>query len=356
MTPLAPANILTTTKTDYCGNVIYENGALSRILTEEGYITLSESTPTYHYYLRDHEGNNRVVLNQSGTVEQVNHYYPFGGLMGESTAGGVQPYKYNGKELDRMHGLDLLDYGARYYDAALGRWFVVDPLAEKNYLSSPYVYATNNPIRYIDPLGLDTFNINVRYKTVDRITIEGSEKHTYIVKDGDEILSTTTLNINDKGLVKFPSDGLGFGRYGKEDSEGDHYLKADAAASLFGLSSDIEKHWNAHIEYGDMSNEQGGAPGGDHKMHGGINGYSGVCVDYRYLDENFNSYQGTTSSSRFNAMNNAIFLNTSEKWGFTKNYISNKNVWLFHGLQILVNGKRILGHDDHGHLTYIKNR
>ncbi len=155
MTPLSPAQILQTFKTDYCGNVIYENGAVSRILTEEGYITFNGTTPVYHYYLKDHQGNNRVVLNQDGTVEQVNHYYPFGGLMGESTAGGVQPYKYNGKELDRMHGLDLFDYGARHYDAAIGRWWTMDPLAGKYYGISPYAYVANSPVKYIDLLGKD---------------------------------------------------------------------------------------------------------------------------------------------------------------------------------------------------------
>lgn len=59
-------------------------------------------------------GNARVVANQNGEVEQVNHYYPYGGLMGESTSSDHQPYKYNGKELDRHHGLDWFDYGARW--------------------------------------------------------------------------------------------------------------------------------------------------------------------------------------------------------------------------------------------------
>ena len=81
-----------TLKTDYCGNMIYENGHLSRILTDVGYITFDGTTPMYHYYLKDHLGNNRVVMNERGAVEQVNHYYAFGGLMGESTGGGVQPY------------------------------------------------------------------------------------------------------------------------------------------------------------------------------------------------------------------------------------------------------------------------
>ncbi len=80
-----------------------------------------------HYYLKDHEGNVRVVADQSGTVEQVNHYYAFGGLLGDSSGGDVQKYKYNGKELDRSNGLDLYDYGARWHDAALGRWLSMDP-------------------------------------------------------------------------------------------------------------------------------------------------------------------------------------------------------------------------------------
>jgi len=84
----------TTTTTDYCGNVIYENGTQKLLLTEEGYINLT-GTQQYHYYLKDHQGNNRVVINQSGTVEETNHYYPFGGVFG--TAGNTQPYKYNGK-------------------------------------------------------------------------------------------------------------------------------------------------------------------------------------------------------------------------------------------------------------------
>ena len=138
----------TTTTTDYCGNVIYENGTAKRLLTDEGYVDLTTTTPTYYYYLKDHQGNNRVVVNSSGSVVETNHYYPFGGLFSTST--NVQPYKYNGKELDTKKGLNLYDYGARHYDAALGRWHVVDPLAEKYGALSPYGYCANNPVRLID--------------------------------------------------------------------------------------------------------------------------------------------------------------------------------------------------------------
>ena len=136
--------------TDYCGNVVYENGVPQILLTEVGYVSLTDGQ--YHYYLKDHQGNNRVVVDEEGTVEEVNHYYPFGGVF--SSTGDAQPYKYNGKELDRKGGLDWYDYGARYYDAALGRWHVVDPMAEEYYSISPYEYCNNSPIIYIDPTGM----------------------------------------------------------------------------------------------------------------------------------------------------------------------------------------------------------
>ena len=142
----------TTTTTDYCGNVVYENGVQKLLLTEEGYINLT-GTRQYHYYLKDHQGNNRVVINQSGTVEETNHYYPFGGVFANSN--NVQPYKYNGKEYDAKKGLNWYDYGARHYDAALGRFMTVDPLAEKYYPLSPYAYCGNNPILFIDKSGMD---------------------------------------------------------------------------------------------------------------------------------------------------------------------------------------------------------
>ena len=99
---------------------------------------------TYYYYLKDHQGNNRVVINNSGAVQETNHYYPFGGLFSTST--NVQPYKYNGKELDTKKGLNLYDYGARHYDAALGRWHVVAPFSEKFGMWSPYSYCKDNSI------------------------------------------------------------------------------------------------------------------------------------------------------------------------------------------------------------------
>ena len=145
----------TTTTTDYCGNVVYENGVQKLLLTEEGYVTLSDNK--YHYYLKDHQGNHRVVINQSGTVEETNHYYPFGGVFASTS--NTQPYKYNGKEYDSKKGLNWYDYGARHYDAALGRCHANDRFVEKYYSMSPYQYGANNPVNNIDVNG-DTIVVN----------------------------------------------------------------------------------------------------------------------------------------------------------------------------------------------------
>jgi len=88
---------------------------------------------------------------KSGEIIDVNNYYPFGLLHNYTvTSTQVYQYKYNGKELQET---GMYDYGARFYMPDLGRWGVVDPLAETSRRWSPYTYAFNNPIRFIDPDG-----------------------------------------------------------------------------------------------------------------------------------------------------------------------------------------------------------
>ena len=139
------------TSRDYAGSVIYENGSLKRILVDGGYI----EGGTYYFYFNDHLGNVRAVIDMNNYNIQFNHYYPFGLPMAETTDGkqNEQPYKYNGKEFERKNGLNWMDYGARHYDAALGRFTTMDPLAEKYYEVSPYAYCMNNPVIFVDPDG-----------------------------------------------------------------------------------------------------------------------------------------------------------------------------------------------------------
>ena len=179
----------TTTTTDYCGNVIYENGVQKLLLTEEGYITLSDSK--YHYYLKDHQGNNRVVISQSGTVEETSHYYPFGGVF--ASAGNVQPYKYNGKELDTKKGLNWYDYGARHYDAVLGRFITVDALYDKHFKVSPYVYCGNEPVGRIDPDGND-WRVQTHYnRETDKIEYKITVRAALINNSNNKELDIKTL-------------------------------------------------------------------------------------------------------------------------------------------------------------------
>jgi len=105
---------------------------------------------------KDYQGNNRIVFNSSGGIVQANNYYPYGASYADTLTQydqHIQPYKYNGKELDRIMGLDYYDYSARFYDPIQIRFITMDPLAERYYGVSPYVYALNNPIKYVDPDG-----------------------------------------------------------------------------------------------------------------------------------------------------------------------------------------------------------
>ena len=89
----------------------------------------------------------------------------FGAPYADATASkgaDVQTYKYNGKELDRMHGLNTYDYGARQYNPVTARWDRIDPLCEKFYSTSPFAYCANNPVKFVDPDGRrwDEYDVN----------------------------------------------------------------------------------------------------------------------------------------------------------------------------------------------------
>ncbi|MGG7667006.1 RHS repeat domain-containing protein, partial [Dyadobacter sp. BHUBP1] len=162
-----------TDNTKYAGIFEY-NGSnyISRIATEEGQINIanngaSASDYSFEYYLKDHLGNVRQVINESGMLLQEMEYFPFGLAIPRTV--GTNKYLYNGKEKQPETG--LFDYGARQYDPAIGRWMVIDPMAELDRKASSYTYVFNNPLRFIDPDGMfgDYYDANGKYLGNDGI-------------------------------------------------------------------------------------------------------------------------------------------------------------------------------------------
>jgi RHS repeat-associated protein len=155
--------------TYYFGPFVHEGlqggtSSLKYIITPEGRIlnTGTDSSPIWkwEYNLKDHLGNVRVVLTPSttagyATVLQEDNYFPFGMKMSQLSTSitTTNDYLYNGKQLQTSFGLNWYDYGARFYDPALERFTSVDPMAEKYSFQSPYCYAANNPIMYVDVNG-----------------------------------------------------------------------------------------------------------------------------------------------------------------------------------------------------------
>jgi RHS repeat-associated protein len=153
----------------YEGDIEYQNTSLAVIYHEEGFLQPDGSSGfDYYYYLRDHLGNTRLIVqdaNSNGSLDvseivQENHYYPFGMQMqGDWMGSSVDNYTYNGKEWNDDFGLDWLDYGARMYDPAIGRWNAVDPLAENYSRVGPYNYVLGNPISLFDPDGMQVSSV-----------------------------------------------------------------------------------------------------------------------------------------------------------------------------------------------------
>lgn len=164
---LSRSEIQYTDSTDYLlgGSLTLKNGRIDKYQFDEGYCqaeknanNTSQDDFTFCYYDRDHLGNIRQVTKASGskgTVIQTMNYYPFGAQFCDGSAGNsdVQSHKYNGKEFDKMHGLNTYDYGARQYNSVTARWDRMDRMAEKYYPYSPYTYCLNSPICLIDPDG-----------------------------------------------------------------------------------------------------------------------------------------------------------------------------------------------------------
>ena len=233
---LLPSEILSTDSIDYLlnGTLLLKNGRIDKYLFPGGYAqayyfgnighrikeglgtadrnvttnmnmkddmhsTLNNiSTFEPYFYNQDHLGNNREVVDNLGRIIQVTNYYPFGSSFCDSLSSlnaTLQPYKYNGKEFDRMHGLNTYDYGARQYSPALPSWDRIDPLAEKYYSVSPYAYGGNNPVNRVDFYGM----FPTKYAALD-----------YAKAQNVDFRNVGYANDRKEWYVSFGEDGKGY--------------------------------------------------------------------------------------------------------------------------------------------------
>ena len=190
--------------TYYRGPLVYSGNNLLYLVHPEGLTRKSTIGFVYYYAKRDHLGSTRVLCHASGNTlvaDQATGYYPFGLAHGHENL-NLNRYLFSGKELqDQSLGgklLGLYDFGSRFYDPTLGRWFNVDPKLE---FVSPYGYCANNPVLYIDPNGEDIVltiskevTVTVATRLIDlKITVPdwtGARKlfTKSITLQGDEIL------------------------------------------------------------------------------------------------------------------------------------------------------------------------
>jgi RHS repeat-associated protein len=206
-----------------------ENAVLRFFPTAEGYVKNTSGVYSYVYNYTDHLGNIRLSygLDENNVLKilEENNYYPFGLKHNnynvdrrryEETILGVEirqcdvcprgyQYKYNGKELQDELGLNTYDYGARNYDPAIGRWMNIDPLAESSRRFSPYTYALNNPVYFIDPDGMqaiandDEFLVSPN-GNIQQVAKEG--EHVVVILNENGERTGVTQNIGNEASLK----------------------------------------------------------------------------------------------------------------------------------------------------------
>ena len=194
---------------EYLGSLIYayRGGTLSlaQAVTDEGTI----QSAGVNYFIRDHLGSVRAVVDHTGKTVERNDYYPFGGRHENASLPltGVNRYKFGGKETLEPVSLDMLDFGARFYDPRIARWNTQDPLAEKYFSLSPYNYCAGNPITLVDPTGMfmtDYFNLNG--KKVRHVDDNKTDRYLVLTTSSQESIVDQTIEAG--GMIDVPTNDM----------------------------------------------------------------------------------------------------------------------------------------------------
>lgn len=242
-----------TTRYYYSGQFMYQNNDLKCIFTPEGRVVALNDQPgvltCFEYNLKDHLGNTRVTFtghsNGRPEVNQVTSYDPYGFVTSQTstyaTGASANKMLYNGKELqeDVLAGskINWYDYGARMYDAELGRWHSVDPLAESYFSLSPYHFSGNNPMRFIDLNGMnygDYYSQNGTWLFSDGIKDDKAYIATdrAITSDGIDCAEVTELNVSNTELRKQAATV-----YGESSAYKMNIVTSDLKNEMFAIAS-----------------------------------------------------------------------------------------------------------------------
>ena len=252
------------TEKDDNGYVVYHS---------EGQVRQVDNVLHWEYAIRDHLGNTRILYDDhngdnSLDILQNNQYYAFGmSMYGEWSKQGMSDndYKYNGKELNGELGLRLYDYGARFYDPAIGRFPSVDRFAGKFTHQSSYAYAANNPIKFIDvngdsiKIGNETYMPNQGYEGDDNFIKSAFMALDYLYNNGADLsgvicdlaCSEETVEIKENTKENNPFiKNAGMQTYfdSNHESGGDPYI---IWSDRGGLEFDTKTGWG-QILFGDI--------------------------------------------------------------------------------------------------------
>jgi len=350
----------------YADKFIYDwNGVLQYILNGEGRLVPDGNTFRYEYYCKDHLGNNRAtyapVTPGLAQVIEYQHYYPFGMQMVAlcSNTGTDVPnrYLYNGKELQTDFGLQWYDYGVRFYDPQLVRWYSLDPLAEKNRRWSPYNYCNNNPIYYIDPIGKSGVAYLTVQKNKEEKPIVKVVSNVYIYGVGATDANAQSIQSN--ALALYNNDGNYFNaNIGGVDYEVQFeinvqvidqvnvdaklveggYSNLNAENNFYEIRDDIEDAGQTLSgvyggNTGVIKTSEVGTPTPSHELNHGYGGIDKDRIDNTILSENDIAVQGNNSAAPANRKVtqgniDAIFKNVDFKGGNKAN-VGNARPQLF---------------------------